>query len=1458
MRTRIIKSGLTTVLITMVLLSVSTSFVSAEGHPSTSVKTITNSVQIDDMQEGSVRVFKTAKPIPNTINRWEISIDVYGRVKREPSDIVLVLDTSGSMDPQKNPQGIDRISKAKREAIRFVNEIFERDDTARIALVSYGTRVKTNSFHTKNDATHLIDEINNLKAEGGTFTQGALHEAKTLLNQSTAPNKTIILLSDGQPTYRYPLKAKVNQELLGFEGNVMVQKRYNGQQRPFDTGIPSSGNYAIPGYRFKSLPNTDHFDYSAPVYGTGNEYYLDQLGDVLSHENKNYFVYMSSADASIVESNQIHQEQIHLYSIGFDTDDKGTEILKRISKGNYYDATSSRDNLDDIFKEISNNIFSAAKDIHIDDPMSDAFDVDMSRLDDALLPMYDSNQKRFNVRSLGLYDYDSDIQHFGYHYEVKTNPLANINEHNFFELNKTTTITYTDINNQTVKKEITVPQAKPTPVRLKTEVYKADKSRNLKTDYQANVVFKSEHDEQKLHHVSAMNESTTSWSFTDYGAYDVRIEALNVKDEAHNLKDYDVVYEYYEYVNGERKPVSRLNIQNQPESYEVVVKLYQKQLGTITIDKTVKQGSKTIYPDDIFIFEVFNQDYKIDEIRLKAGEHKTLTDLPLGSYRVEEKTLEGFSPRTPQQSLEITYQGRDHTLHFTNDVENKTSYEVEKIWVGGTTRHTDVLIDLKQNGTPLNIPKVLEKGNTKIEFTDLPRFDEAGNEYVYEPYEPNVPDHFESSVEGNKITNTYITPKRSYTASKIWDGGPTVKPTITLQLYQNDQPYDRIDLESGETSYTWNDLPETDDSGNTFKYHIDEINVPENYKMNLDGSTITNTYVSPTRDIIVTKEWIGGPDIKPTIEVALLADGHEVARQKIETGTTSITFKEQPINDRNGLPITYRAIETQGAHDYVNIPSEDPLVIKNEYRQPRITDPIIATKIWDGGPLEKPEIEMILYRQSVTNPERVDSKRLTNGQTKAIFTDLEKTDKNGNLYTYWVEEGDQEGLLQEHHYTAERIDAFTIVNHYHSPKTTFTMTKIWDGGPEIKPEIEVQLLKNGETVGNPIILHHGETTYTWTDLDEFDKDGNIINYRVHEINEPEGYIQALDETGAIITNHFQPEVRTINAYLYWEHGPDEKPTVIFDLYQVVDGVETRIDESKTLVTGMSHVSWDVPVQTHEGKNIEYFVKQRNLPEDYTMRYGVDRLTVINTYHPPVQEITLNKQWVGGEKTQAEATFTLYQNEKVYDVVKLSYNDTNYKWLVDAKDLKGNAFTYHLEETSVPDAFVSERIDAWTFRNTYTSPKRDVTVTKHWINAPETVPTIHLQLLRNNEPMGDPITLESGQSTYTWKHLDETDEQGNAYDYRVYEIDPPKGYQVSYSEDGLEIFNKCQEDVSNIRNENPSKNTPNKEPILPDEKPNHHTVNHEVLPQTGVGNQVRLIPGTVLFGLGVILLLKKKH
>ncbi|UPU38462.1 Cna B-type domain-containing protein [Erysipelothrix sp. Poltava] len=149
--------------------------------------------------------------------------------------------------------------------------------------------------------------------------------------------------------------------------------------------------------------------------------------------------------------------------------------------------------------------------------------------------------------------------------------------------------------------------------------------------------------------------------------------------------------------------------------------------------------------------------------------------------------------------------------------------------------------------------------------------------------------------------------KEAYTVTKVWDGGPLIKPNITIQIYQNNQPYKRIELESGQTSYTWDELPETDDQGNAFNYHVEEMNVPENYEMHVDDATITNTYISPTRDISVTKEWIGGPVTKPTIEVALLADGYEVDRQVMESGTNQITFKNQPVNDRNGLPISLQS-----------------------------------------------------------------------------------------------------------------------------------------------------------------------------------------------------------------------------------------------------------------------------------------------------------------------------------------------------------------------------------------------------------------------------------------------------------------------------------------------------------------------------------------------------------------------
>ncbi|MDE8090567.1 LPXTG cell wall anchor domain-containing protein, partial [Erysipelothrix rhusiopathiae] len=99
--------------------------------------------------------------------------------------------------------------------------------------------------------------------------------------------------------------------------------------------------------------------------------------------------------------------------------------------------------------------------------------------------------------------------------------------------------------------------------------------------------------------------------------------------------------------------------------------------------------------------------------------------------------------------------------------------------------------------------------------------------------------------------------------------------------------------------------------------------------------------------------------------------------------------------------------------------------------------------------------------------------------------------------------------------------------------------------------------------------------------------------------------------------------------------------------------------------------------------------------------------------------------------------------------------------------------------------------------------------------------------------------------------------GNAYEYRVHEIDPPEGYVVQYSEDGLEIFNKYQGDVSSIQKDKPNAPTPLEKNTEPKEENRDKPMSNGVLPQTGVGNRVLIISGGFMIGMGILILLKKK-
>ena len=90
--------------------------------------------------------------------------------------------------------------------------------------------------------------------------------------------------------------------------------------------------------------------------------------------------------------------------------------------------------------------------------------------------------------------------------------------------------------------------------------------------------------------------------------------------------------------------------------------------------------------------------------------------------------------------------------------------------------------------------------------------------------------------------------KVDITGTKVWVGGPSAKPTIQLQLYQNDVAYGSpVTLVSGTTTYTWTNLDKNDTSGLSYVYTVKEVNVPDGYdKTSESGLTVTNTFKTPT------------------------------------------------------------------------------------------------------------------------------------------------------------------------------------------------------------------------------------------------------------------------------------------------------------------------------------------------------------------------------------------------------------------------------------------------------------------------------------------------------------------------------------------------------------------------------------------------------------------------------------
>lgn len=152
--------------------------------------------------EGSIKLDKDAKAVEGQENLWEVTLGIQGKNYKTTSDVVLVIDKSGSMNDD------DKLRDTKKAAIAFGEKLLTKGSTTRIAIVTYAdnaTSINKGHFYTADELDAFKSQINGITASGGTNQQAGIHKAQELLAASTGKLKNMVILSDGAPTYSYRL-----------------------------------------------------------------------------------------------------------------------------------------------------------------------------------------------------------------------------------------------------------------------------------------------------------------------------------------------------------------------------------------------------------------------------------------------------------------------------------------------------------------------------------------------------------------------------------------------------------------------------------------------------------------------------------------------------------------------------------------------------------------------------------------------------------------------------------------------------------------------------------------------------------------------------------------------------------------------------------------------------------------------------------------------------------------------------------------------------------------------------------------------------------------------------------------------------------------------------------------------------------------------------------------------------
>lgn len=264
---------------------------------------------------------------------------------------------------------------------------------------------------------------------------------------------------------------------------------------------------------------------------------------------------------------------------------------------------------------------------------------------------------------------------------------------------------------------------------------------------------------------------------------------------------------------------------------------------------------------------------------------KELIDYDVRELNVDENYTASYDKNQEQNNI---------TLKITNTLKYKnisTSLTVNKIWIDPENMvRPEVTINLHQNGSDdVFASYTLKNGETSHEFTNLPKYDDDGNEYVYTAEEAEVNGYTaEYSNDTLTITNTIDQENTvSISGTKTWvapESTELVHPDITINLLKNGIKDKTIKLTNGNTKYEFTGLPKyqvnedgsyiLDNNGNVQlnQYRVEE-EVVQNYETSYDGYNITNTFKQDIQGTVeITTTTTSETSVKTPLDVVFVLD----------------------------------------------------------------------------------------------------------------------------------------------------------------------------------------------------------------------------------------------------------------------------------------------------------------------------------------------------------------------------------------------------------------------------------------------------------------------------------------------------------------------------------------------------------------------------------------------------------